>query len=175
MPKDSNSEIVFVGRSNSGKSSVLNALTNQKNLAKISKIPGRTQLINFFVVEKGYYIVDLPWLWICKSCRRKKENWKHLLMNYLKKRKQIRIVLLVMDIRHPLSELDVIMLELIKSLKLQSIILLNKSDKLSKSGITSQMNFVYKFLYDKQMNYDVLSFSSTKIGIDNLEFKINNS
>ena len=105
-----NQEIAIVGRSNAGKSSLLNTLTNQTRLAYTSKTPGRTQHINYFEVKEGVHLVDLPGYGYAKVPEAIRTHWVHLLGNYLQFRKEIIGLVLIMDARHPLKDLDIQMI-----------------------------------------------------------------
>lgn len=106
LPEDEGIEIAFAGRSNAGKSSSLNRLTNQKNLAKTSKTPGRTQLINLFKVADGCHIVDLPGYGFAQVPLEMKLKWQRALGEYLQKRQSLKGLVVLMDIRHPMKDLD---------------------------------------------------------------------
>jgi len=133
IPKDSVCEVAFAGRSNSGKSSVINCLTGQKKLARTSKTPGRTQLLNYFILEDNKYIVDLPGYGFAKVNRKQQFKWQEVLAEYFYKCKPLQSVVLIMDIRHPLKESDVQMLNLAIDADKTILVLLNKADKLSKN------------------------------------------
>ena len=133
IPKDSVCEVAFAGRSNSGKSSVINCLTGQKKLARTSKTPGRTQLLNYFILEDNKYIVDLPGYGFAKVNRKQQLKWQEVLAEYFYKCKPLQSVVLIMDIRHPLKESDVQMLNLAIDADKTILVLLNKADKLSKN------------------------------------------
>lgn len=129
-PLDQGAEVAFAGRSNAGKSSALNTLTRAR-LARTSKTPGRTQLINFFGLDEEHRLVDLPGYGYAKVPLELKEHWKQHLDAYLTRRNSLAGVVLVMDIRHPLSEFDRMMLEWADVTGLPAHILLSKMDKLS--------------------------------------------
>ncbi len=130
LPADMGIEIAFVGRSNAGKSSVLNQLTQNKKLARVSKTPGRTQHINIFVLDAKRRLVDLPGYGYAKVSAEVKAAWQKTLEQYLRERKCLKGLILVMDIRHPLTEFDRHMLEWATDSGLTVHVLLNKSDKL---------------------------------------------
>ena len=111
LPKDSICEVAFAGRSNAGKSSALNALTGRRRLAHVSKTPGRTRLINFFEVAPDSYLVDLPGYGYAQVPGDMKRQWARLLTGYLDQRRQIRGLVVVMDARHPLTPLDLQLLD----------------------------------------------------------------
>lgn len=124
------SEVAFAGRSNAGKSSAINAITEQKGLARTSKTPGRTQLINFFEINKERFLVDLPGYGFAKVPLAVKNLWQKELEKYLRQRKQLTGLILLSDIRHPLKEFDRSIISWAKESNLPIHILLTKSDKL---------------------------------------------
>lgn len=131
-PPEGGAEIAFCGRSNAGKSSALNVLTGQKNLARVSKTPGRTQLINFFQLgETDAYLVDLPGYGYAKVPEAMKREWQTHLGEFLEKRATLRGLVLLMDIRLPMTALDAQLLAFADARDLETLILLTKSDKLS--------------------------------------------
>jgi len=139
LPDDFGAEIAFAGRSNAGKSSVLNKITGRKNLAKTSSTPGKTRLINLFALDQGrnYRFADLPGYGYAKVNYKELEKWGHELTLYITERESLKGVIIVMDIRHPLTENDRQMLTLCRTGDKKVHVLLNKSDKL-KSGKKSQ-------------------------------------
>ena len=130
---DTPAEIAFVGRSNAGKSSAINTLTGHTRLAYVSKTPGRTQHINFFSLSNGHYMVDLPGYGYAQVPEAVRAHWVQLLGGYLQTRTQLIGLVLVMDARHPLKELDKQMLDFFASTGKPVHILLSKADKLSKN------------------------------------------
>ena len=133
LPAESCGEIAFAGRSNAGKSSAINTLANRTRLAFVSKTPGRTQHINFFSLdEEGHFLVDLPGYGFAKVPEKIKAHWENLLSRYLRERLQLRGLVLIMDARHPLTELDIRMLDWFGPTGKPIHILLTKSDKLSR-------------------------------------------
>lgn len=132
-PSASTIEIAFVGRSNVGKSSVINCLCQQKRLAKTSKTPGRTQLINFFKADESLQLVDLPGYGYAKVSRSQQQAWAAEITRFLKGRSTLTGLVLIMDIRHPLKPTDEQLLKLAGELALPVHILLNKADKLSRN------------------------------------------
>jgi GTP-binding protein len=131
LPPDEGIEIAFVGRSNAGKSSVLNGLTHNKKLARVSKTPGRTQLINVFELDEHKRLIDLPGYGYAKVPEQIKLQWQKTLGSFLQERECLKGLVLVMDIRHPLTDFDKNLLEWANDSELKVHILLNKSDKLS--------------------------------------------
>lgn len=162
-------EIAFVGRSNAGKSSVINTLTNHTRLAYVSKTPGRTQHINFFELANGQFMVDLPGYGYAQVPEAVRQHWVTLLGNYLQTRSQLIGLILIMDIRHPLKELDKRMLDFFAVTKQPVHILLSKADKLSKNDQIKTLAQVKKLLqpYVARQQVTVQLFSSLKKqGID---------
>lgn len=162
-------EIAFVGRSNAGKSSAINTLTNHTRLAYVSKTPGRTQHINFFELANGRFMVDLPGYGYAQVPEAVRQHWVTLLGNYLQTRSQLIGLILIMDIRHPLKELDKRMLDFFAVTKQPVHILLSKADKLSKNEQIKTLAMVKKLLqpYVARQQVTVQLFSSLKKqGID---------
>jgi len=131
-PADSGWEVAFAGRSNAGKSSAINSLTNNKKLAKTSRTPGRTQLINFFELSENQRLVDLPGYGFAKVPLAVKREWNKQLENYLQKRESLRGLILLMDVRHPLQAFDQQMLSWAMEAAMPVHILLTKADKLKR-------------------------------------------
>ena len=142
LPEDAGSEILLAGRSNAGKSSALNALTDNPKLARISKTPGRTTEINFFKVNEDLMLLDLPGYGFAKSSKAKKKDWGPLLGEYFQKRRALTAVVIFMDIRHPLKESDWEMIHLCRNFNIPFIPTLTKSDKLSNNNIAKAIAFV---------------------------------
>ncbi len=133
LPPDEGAEVAFAGRSNAGKSSALNALAAHKGLARVSKTPGRTQLINIFALDDGRSLVDLPGYGYAKVPIGVRDHWRGLVDSYLKHRKALKGIVLIVDSRHPLKEFDRQMLAYAEAIALPCHVLLTKSDKLSRS------------------------------------------
>lgn len=172
LPK-SNGEVAFVGRSNCGKSSLINTLTNQKKLAFTSKTPGRTQHINFFEFNDNLFLVDLPGYGYAKVPDSKKNHWESLLSKYFQTREELLGMILIMDIRHPLKELDFKMLDFFRNAQKPIHIVLSKSDKLSKEKQQISFNKVQSTLINQYANISIQLFSSLKkIGITELQEKL---
>jgi GTP-binding protein len=134
LPVDRGTEVAFAGRSNAGKSSAINTITQQGSLARTSKTPGRTQLINFFTLDEDRRLVDLPGYGYAKVPEAMKLHWQGLLEAYLLERLSLHGLVLLMDIRHPLTEFDLTMLRWSRQRDLAIHILLTKADKLSRGG-----------------------------------------
>ena len=169
LPPDQGLEVAFIGRSNSGKSSVLNKLTGQKNLARTSKTPGRTQLINLFMIDDIHCLVDLPGYGYAKVPMAIKLHWQTVLGAYLRKRRSLRGLVLVMDIRHPLREYDQQLLKWADACKLSVHILLNKVDKLGVTQAKQTLRTVEKSIAVYGNQVSVQTFSALKgTGLDDL-------
>lgn len=169
LPSDQGVEVAIVGRSNAGKSSVLNCITRQKGLARVSKTPGRTQLINIFVVNDKSRLIDLPGYGYAKVPLAAKMKWQKLIDTYLHKRKSLRGMVLVMDIRHPLQELDLHLLAYCEARDIPVHILLNKADKFSKGAAIAILHKVKAELAIYQNAVSVQVFSALKkTGLDAL-------
>ena len=158
LPEDTGIEILLSGRSNAGKSSALNALTDNKKLARISKTPGRTTEINFFKVEESFKLLDLPGYGFAKSGHSRKKDWGPLLEEYFENRKALKAVLIFMDIRHPLKPIDLEMIELCESFDVVYFPVLTKSDKVSKNILMKTIQQVSK----ATNAHEVLAISSPK-------------
>jgi GTP-binding protein len=135
FPRDQFREIVFVGRSNVGKSRLLNALAGIQGLARISSSPGRTQTINFFSINERFYFVDLPGYGYAKAPKRIQAQWRPMVEGYLEGRQQIELVLLLVDSRIPPTPDDVMMKEWLDRYGIEKSVILTKSDKLSRSQL----------------------------------------
>lgn len=167
-------EVAFAGRSNAGKSSALNYLSNKK-IAKTSKTPGRTQLINFFSIEEGYFLVDLPGYGYAKVSRQTREKWQQFIADYLFKREALVGIIIVMDCRHPLQPVDCQMLDVCAESQLLAHILLTKSDKLSKNQQKQALYMLEKNLANEWPFATAQLFSATqKIGASELNDVIDN-
>jgi GTP-binding protein len=162
LPADMGSEIAFAGRSNAGKSSAINAITGVKGLAKTSKTPGRTQLLNFFMLDEQHRLVDLPGYGYAKVTERIKLRWQELLEEYFTHRTSLVCLVLVMDARHPLKEFDQQMLQWANHYQLPIHILLTKADKLSPSAAAQTLQQVKKTLTDFTAPISVQLFSAPK-------------
>jgi GTP-binding protein len=136
FPEDSGAEIAFAGRSNAGKSSALNAITGRKNLARTSKTPGRTQLINFFSLGDKGRLADLPGYGYAKVPEEMRNHWKELLTRYVETRTSLAGLVLVMDARRPLTDYDWMMLEWVREHSLPVHLLITKADKLNRGEQT---------------------------------------
>ena len=142
FPPDQGVEVAFAGRSNAGKSSALNAITGRKDLARTSKTPGRTQLINFFSLNERQRLADLPGYGYAKVPEKMRAHWRELMERYVETRASLGGIVLVMDSRHPLTEFDSQMLEWTSAQNLPTHLLLTKADKLSRGESASTLKKV---------------------------------
>lgn len=164
---DEGFEVAFGGRSNAGKSSAINTLTNQKALARTSKTPGQTQQLVFFQVDAKRRLVDLPGYGFAKAPAQTQERWRRALEGYFKQRRCLKGVFLIMDIRHPLTEFDLRMIEWCNHHQRPLHLLLTKADKLSYSLAKNALLNVQKLLAGYSGNLSCQIFSAPKrIGVD---------
>ncbi len=170
LPTDAECEIAFAGRSNAGKSSAINALANHTRLAFVSKTPGRTQHLNYFTLEPGKYFVDLPGYGFAKAPEEIRSQWEGLLAPYLRYRVPLAGLVLIMDSRHPLTELDLQMLDWFAQTGKPIHILLSKADKLPRQKQALALAEVGAALARISDNCSLQLFSSlTRIGIAEAE------
>ena len=175
FPNDSAGEVAFAGRSNAGKSSALNTLCQNKSLARTSKTPGRTQLINFFSLDNDRRLVDLPGYGYAKVPLAVRDGWLKLMENYLGYRENLRGLIIIMDIRHPLTNYDWNMLNWCEHYKKPVHILLSKSDKLSRGAAAAALQSVRNTLKTDAPYASVQIYSSLyKVGVEDLEVVLNN-
>lgn len=174
-PDDTGAEVAFAGRSNAGKSSAINALTQQNALARTSRTPGRTQLINFFTVmnDESRRLVDLPGYGYAKVPEAVKIEWQKHLSDYLRGRFSLRGLVLLMDVRHPLTEFDQMMLDYADQRGMPVHILLTKADKLKRGPASAALQKVRSRLREWEDLVSVQLFSSLKRdGVDTLSQKL---
>ncbi len=166
-PPDEGAEIAFAGRSNAGKSSAINTITRQKKLARTSKQPGRTQLLNFFAVSaEQYRLVDLPGYGYARVPLQTKKKWQTLIDDYLRNRSSLVGLFLIMDIRHPLAEFDQMMLDWVSQCRIPTHILLTKADKLKFGPAKSTLLKVRRALGGCDSTSVQLFSSTTGMGVD---------
>lgn len=167
IPVESQAEVAFAGRSNAGKSSAINAITNINGLAKTSKTPGRTQLLNYFHVAENNFLVDLPGYGYAKVSQTVQKEWEKTLTAYIETRQELRGIILIMDIRHPLTKYDQHMLKWVTSYNIPVHILLSKADKLNRGPAMSTLLALRKELSFYGDLVTVQLFSALKgTGID---------
>ena len=175
FPEDRGNEIALCGRSNSGKSTLINSIANQKKLAKTSNTPGRTQSINFFHFKdnRDKKIIDLPGFGYAKASKKDQNLWAKLIMSYLEKRISLTDLILIMDMRHPFQQKDLEFLSLCDSLRLPIHLVLTKADKLNKKETQISLKVISENMAFYPSIVDSLVFSATKkIGLEDLLNKI---
>jgi len=172
-PPDSGSEVAFAGRSNAGKSSAINTLTENSKLARTSRTPGRTQLINFFSLSETQRLVDLPGYGYAKVPLKMKREWNRHMENYLQHRQSLRGLILLMDVRHPLTDQDEQMIAWASAATMPVHVLLTKADKLKKGPAKSSLLGVQARLLEFGDLVSAQLFSSLKRdGLKELEKKL---
>ena len=173
LPEDEGIEVAFAGRSNAGKSSALNRLTNQRGLAKTSKTPGRTQLINLFKVDENCHIVDLPGYGFAQVPIELKKKWQKSLGEYLQKRQCLKGLVVLMDIRHPMKDLDQQLIYWAVDQSIPVQVLLTKADKFKSGARQTQVLKIREASLEFGGEVAVDAFSSLKgIGVDLLRAKL---
>ena len=172
-PEDTGYEIAFAGRSNAGKSSAINTLCQQTALARTSRTPGRTQLLNFFRIDDQRRLVDLPGYGYAAVAQDIKADWQGALADYLEKRECLRGVVLMMDSRHPLKDYDIQMLEWANHIEIPVHVLLTKVDKLNRKEQAISLERVDAALKEFSLEFSVQLFSSLKRwGVDEAHEKL---
>jgi GTP-binding protein len=160
-------EVAFVGRSNAGKSSAINAMANRKRLAYVSRTPGRTQLLNFFAWGERGLLVDLPGYGFAKVPEAMRRNWNALVGGYIETRQSLSGLVVIMDARHPLKQLDEEMLDWVTPRQIPVHILLSKADKLSRGEAVQTLAKVKRALGERPLASSVQLFSSlNRQGVD---------
>jgi GTP-binding protein len=162
LPPDIGLEVAFAGRSNAGKSSAINTITDHKALARISKTPGRTQMINFFALDDTRTLVDLPGYGYAKVPEQMKIRWQQNLGQYLDTRESLQGLMIMMDIRHPLKQFDIQMIRWSNQKDLDVHILLTKSDKLKHGAAMATLHSVLAEIKKLELNASAQLFSSLK-------------
>lgn len=170
FPPDTGAEVAFAGRSNAGKSSALNAITGRRDLARTSKTPGRTQLINFFGLDGDRRLADLPGYGYAKVPEQMKRHWQALLTRYVEARESLAGLVIVMDARRPMTDFDVQMLEWAHANGLPAHVLLTKADKLNRSEATTTFRKVTAALPEGDTAQ--LFSAVTKAGVDEARARV---
>ncbi len=177
LPDDVNLEVAFAGRSNAGKSSAINVICDIKGLCKTSKTPGRTQMINYFQIhekDSRHYLVDLPGYGYAKVPLKIKQHWQKLLHQYLTHRASLKGVVIIMDIRRPMTEYDVIMMNWCREVSMPTHVLLTKMDKLKYGAAKNTLLTTQKVLDREYPDFSCQLFSATKkYGVDKIRSKLN--
>lgn len=161
-------EVALAGRSNVGKSSLLNMLVQRRKLARTSREPGRTQLINFFLINNSFYLVDLPGYGFAKVSQKVRARWGEMIEGYLNKRENLRGVIMLVDARHEPSNLDLQMYQWLCYYHVPTVIALTKTDKLSKSQLIKQMARINKVMQVKSEHQLLATSAQTRVGRDEL-------
>ena len=161
-------EVAFVGRSNVGKSSMINTLLNRKGLARVGAEPGKTRVINFFNVDNKLYFVDLPGYGYANVSKKEQQNWKIMIETYLHTRKQLELIIMIVDVRHLPTENDKIMHLWLRESNIPYIIAATKTDKISKSQVNRNINDIKKALEINNEIPVIPVSSKTKQGKDEL-------
>ncbi len=160
-PTDGIPEIAMVGRSNVGKSSTINTLLNRRNFARVSQTPGKTRTINFYLINKEFFFVDLPGYGYAKISKSEKEKWGAIMERYLKDRKELCAIFLLVDIRHEPSKDDVMMYEWIKYFGYDCVVIATKADKISRGQYQKHISIIRKKL-NLEKDEKVIPLSSLK-------------
>lgn len=158
-------EYAFIGRSNVGKSSLINYITGIKGLAKTSSTPGKTQSLNFFIINQSWHIVDLPGLGYAKISKIKREKWEALISEYLIKRKQLLCTFFLIDIRHKPQTIDLEFMEWMAQKSLPFVIVFTKTDKLSKSALAIQVTAYKNELFKSWEELPEIFLTSAEKGV----------
>lgn len=170
LPKEKLPEVVLCGRSNVGKSSFINSLFNRRNLAKTSSTPGKTRSINYYSIDSNFYVVDLPGYGYAKISQSERKKWGMLINDFFSTSKHIQLTIHLIDSRHQPTELDIKLNDMLRSLGIPYIVLLNKSDKLKQSEFSIAKQKVIEFFPELILNENLFYFSSIK-GTGNKEIK----
>ncbi|WP_462320367.1 ribosome biogenesis GTP-binding protein YihA/YsxC [Halochromatium sp.] len=172
-PEDSGYEVAFAGRSNAGKSSAINAICHQRGLARTSKTPGRTQQLIFFRLDDERRLVDLPGYGFAKVSLSIKQRWQQLMERYLERRASLKGLIVVMDIRHPMTDIDQQMIDWGVAAELPLLLLLTKADKLKRGAAASSLAQVRKAISNAPVPIQVLAFSSvSRIGLSQAQDQV---
>jgi GTP-binding protein len=168
FPKDHLPEIALVGRSNVGKSSLINCLANRKALAKTSSRPGKTRTLNFYKVNNKFYFVDLPGYGFARVSKQQKEKWGKMIEDYLQKRNNLVGVIMIVDIRHLPSEDDILMYEWLKYYGIKTAVVATKADKISRAKQLKNFEEIKKALGFHRDDYGAIVSSTSRQGKDEL-------
>ncbi len=170
-------EIAFAGRSNVGKSSIINTLVNRKSLARVGSTPGKTRQINFFDVNEKFYLVDLPGYGFASVSKEMKATWSNIIETYLYSRKEnfLRMVVLLVDIRHSPSKDDIMMYQWLKGFGLNTLIIANKADKISRGQINPRINDIRKVLQLDAAEKVIPFSTSNRLGLEKVWAEFDNA
>ncbi len=159
LPKSVLSEFVFVGRSNVGKSSMINKICNRKSLAKIGSVPGKTRQLNYFLINEEFYLVDLPGYGYAKVPEQIRAGWRKLVEEYISERQNVNMVFVLIDARHEPTYLDELMVSWLEYYEIPFAIVLTKSDKISKNKMEKQIYRASKIVNNDELCRDFIPFS----------------
>jgi GTP-binding protein len=159
LPKTVLPEFVFVGRSNVGKSSLVNKICNKKKLAKIGSVPGKTRQLNYFLINENFYLVDLPGYGYAKVPEQIRAGWRKLVEDYISQRQNVNMVFVLIDARHDPTYLDELMVSWLEYYEIPYAIVLTKSDKISKNKMEKQIYRASKIVNNEDMCKDYIPFS----------------
>lgn len=166
MPEDNLPEIALVGRSNVGKSSLINKVLNRKKLAKSSSTPGKTRLINYYLVNNSWYFVDLPGYGYAKVPKTEKAKWAKMIETYLSRREQLKGVIQLIDIRHPPTQDDIMMKDWLMNMEIPILIVATKADKISKGNYQKHLSIIKKELELEKSITPILFSAETGQGVE---------
>lgn len=168
-------EICFSGRSNVGKSSLINKILNRKSIARVSSTPGKTVTINFYRLDE-FRLVDLPGYGYAKVADRDRERWADLMEGYFRTDRNIKLCLQLIDMRHPATEFDISMLEFLRHFEIPYAVVLTKCDKLNKTEFNNRLSLLKEELGELGDNVDIIPFSALKgIGADDVRTVVENA
>ncbi|HEY5123157.1 MAG TPA: ribosome biogenesis GTP-binding protein YihA/YsxC [Ignavibacteria bacterium] len=159
LPKSVLSEFVFVGRSNVGKSSLVNKICGKKKLAKVGSVPGKTRQLNYFLINENFYLVDLPGYGYAKVPEQIRAGWRKLVEDYISERQNVSMVFVLIDARHEPTYLDELMVSWLEYYEIPYAIVLTKSDKISKNKMEKQIYRASKIVNNEDMCKDYIPFS----------------
>ncbi|MDA3839062.1 MAG: ribosome biogenesis GTP-binding protein YihA/YsxC [Candidatus Delongbacteria bacterium] len=159
---DEKEQLVFAGRSNAGKSSLINSLLNRKKLAKTSNTPGKTRLVNYFLINENFYFVDLPGYGYASVPKTEREKWRKLTVDFFEGNEKLRLAFSIVDIRHKPTENDMMLIDTFDFFNIPQIVILSKKDKLSNNKAFVQQKMFKKLLADKKSIVEIIPYSSVK-------------
>ena len=159
LPNSVLTEFVFVGRSNVGKSSLINVICNKKKMAKIGSVPGKTRQLNYFLINEKFYLVDLPGYGYAKVPEQIRAGWRKLVEDYISERSNVKLVFVLIDSRHETTYLDELMVSWLEYYEIPFAIILTKSDKISANKMQKQIYRASKIVNNEDLCIDYIPFS----------------
>ena len=168
LPENAHPEFAFAGKSNVGKSSLINAVMNRKSYARVSGEPGKTQTINYYNINDAFYLVDLPGYGYAKVSKSTKEKWGKMIERYLKRSRQLRKIFLLVDIRHEPSENDKMMYDWIVATCFEPVVIATKADKIKRSQLQKQMKILREGLGMSKEGRLIAFSAETKQGLEEI-------